>query len=66
MRLLLNIASHVHCALSNTRTHSQVQKVNSEELEAAIANRDKAILVDFFGALQCVVCACVCFAHDGR
>jgi hypothetical protein len=27
----------------------QVQKVTPEELEVAIANRDKAILVDFFG-----------------
>jgi thiol-disulfide isomerase/thioredoxin len=30
---------------------SQVQKVTPEELEVAIANREKAILVDFFGAL---------------
>lgn len=29
---------------------AQVQKVTPEELEVAIANRDKAILVDFFGA----------------
>lgn len=28
---------------------NQVQKVTPEELEVAIANRDKAILVDFFG-----------------
>lgn len=27
----------------------QVQKVTPEELEVAIANREKAILVDFFG-----------------
>jgi thiol-disulfide isomerase/thioredoxin len=29
---------------------AQVQKVTPEQLEVAIANRDKAILVDFFGA----------------
>lgn len=40
----------------------QVQKVNSEELEAAIANRDKAILVDFFGALP----VCVASGKNSR
>lgn len=35
----------------NARIHlQQVQKVTPEELEVAIANRERAILVDFFGA----------------
>lgn len=45
---VLSLSPPLSPCLSLSHT-TQVQKVTPEELEIAIANRDKAILVDFFG-----------------